>query len=221
MGRFEYNFSPKISDKMKQLTFCFLLSFISSGLCAQFSFSPIVALNYSKARASQKEFDSSPVFRYAMGVQPVYHFNEEIAAGLGLQLAMKGYKDKPGGLEIFEETRFQYIEANPFFEYRPFKFLGIIIGGSIGYNTQIEFKFDGKWHDAALQFGDRKWDIAMAGGLRYYYGNAFLNVNYAQSMVPFNELFFTDENGVSLGKLKQYHQTISFGLGYNFHLKKK
>lgn len=207
---------------MKKLAFFFLLSTLSSSLFAQFTFSPVVAGNYSKARTNRTEFTTSNAIRYTLGVQPAYHFNEKIAVGLGLQFSTKGYKDEAGMYRLTEEAKFQYLEANPFFEFRPFRFLGIVAGGNIAYLNSIEFKYGGKWQKPVKgSLFSQNWDVQIAGGLRYYLGDAYVNLLFSQSILPFEKINFTDENGTAIYTLKEYHQSISLGLGYNFHLKKK
>jgi len=207
---------------MKKTAFFFLLSILSGGLFAQLSFSPIVAANYSKATTNRTEFKTSGVLRYTLGVQPVYHFNEKMAVGLGLQLSTKGYKDDAGMYRLSEESKFQYLEANPFFEFRPFKSIGIIAGGNVAYLNSFEYKFEGEWQKPVSGKNySQKWDIQLAGGLRYYLGEAFVSLLFSQSFLPFEKIYFTDANGETTGSLKEYHQSISLGAGYNFQLKKK
>lgn len=207
---------------MKKTVFFSLLSFLSGSLFAQFTISPVVAANFSKISVNNKDFKTSPVLRYTLGVQPVYHFSEKTAVGLGVQLTTKGFKDGPGVYSLDEESKFQYVEVNPFFEYRPLKFLGVIAGGNIGHLNSYEFKYGGVWQKAKHDLiAHKKWDVEFAGGLKYYLGDAFVSLLFSQSILPILELDFTDENGNPISALKEYHQSLSLGLGYNFHLKKK
>jgi Outer membrane protein beta-barrel domain len=194
---------------------------IGASLFAQFSIAPLVAANFSKSRTTQNDFETLPVLRYVLGVQPMYHFSEKTAVGLGMHLTTKGYKGKPDIYYVAGETNYQYLEINPFFEYRPFKFLGLQLGGEIGYNTLVEFKYGGSWITPSKLYKVKKWDAGLTGGARYYSGNFFVSLLYTHGIITFDEINFTDENGLPVFKLNQYHQTLSLGVGYNFQLKKK
>lgn len=206
----------------KKTAFLTVLSLCTFTTFAQLTFSPVLAANYSKAKVNKDDFRTSRTFRYTLGVQPVYHFSEKTAIGLGIQLTTKGYKDGAGVYSLGEESQFQYLEANPFFEYRPFKFLGIIAGGNIGFLNSIQSKYGGKWQKPVNNpIFFEKWNVELNGGLRYYCGEAFVSFLFSQSILPILELYFSDENGNPISSLKQYHQSLSLGIGYNFHLKKK
>ncbi|MBI1226887.1 MAG: outer membrane beta-barrel protein [Bacteroidetes bacterium] len=207
---------------MKKLAFFLTLSLFSIRSFSQLSFSPLVAANFSKASTNKSEFSTSRVLRYTVGIQSSYHINDEISAGLGLQFSTKGYEDNAGAYRLAEAAKFQYFEANPFFEYRPIKFLGVVVGGNVAYLNSLEYKYIGEWQKPVKgHLYSENWDVQIAGGLKYYWGDAFVSLLFSQSILPFEKIFFTDANGITTSSLKEYHQSISLGVGYNLHLKKK
>lgn len=212
----------KIKISMKKTPLVLLLVGLSYHVFAQLTFSPVVAISRARAITNRSEYSTDGVFRYALGIQPVYHFDEKKAIGLGLQLTTKGHRGSTTGFTLGEEVRYQYLEANPFFEYRPVKFLGIVAGGNIAYLNSVEAKYGGKWQEPVHNFlFMEKWDLQLLGGLRYYVRDAFVGLSFSQSILPFEKLYFTDENGNPVFSLKTYYQSLSLSLGYNFHLKKK
>lgn len=207
---------------MKKTPLVLLFVGLSYHVFSQLTFSPVVAISRARAITNRNEFSTNGVFRYSLGIQPVYHFDEKKAIGLGLQLTTKGHRGSTRGITLGEEVKYQYLEANPFFEYRPVKFLGIVAGGNIAYLNSVEYKYGGKWQEPVYaSLFSEKWDLQFMGGLRYYAGDAFIGLLFSQSILPFEKLYFTDENGNPDFTLKAYHQSLSLSLGYNFHLKKK
>lgn len=208
---------------MKKLAFFLAFAFLSLRSFGQFTISPILSLNLSKIKSTNSVLDyASPVLRYALGVQPVYHFNDKMAVGIGLQVTTKGAKDGPGKPNLGVVYSFQYLEASPFFEYRPFKFLAITSGSNIGYFNSLESLYGGHWHKVGNQkLAYKKWNTELSLGLRYNHKGAFVSLQLSQSILPIVEINFTDENGNQLSSLKEYHQSLSLGVGYNFHIKKK
>lgn len=110
------------------------------------------------------------------------------------------------------------MEAMPFVEFRPVPSLGFIAGVGFGYLANESYKENGEWHEPAFELAE-KWDISAMLGARYYFNQAFLTLTFNHSMASVLDYMYIDTASEVAGKT--YNQVLMFGVGYNFHLKKK
>ncbi len=207
---------------MKKIAFYLFALCASFSLHAQFTISPtaggsLTTVNYN----FPEEFKTQIVYRYFAGVQSSYSFSEKFSTGIGLQYATKGYETDAANPIWNSEAKFKYLEIMPFVEYRIFRPIGLIAGGSIG------LLLDEKYKSAQTDWGSpiidtvNPLDISGSIGFKVYLHEIFVSLIYNNSLVSTSSIHYTDEQGVEVGVGKQYNQSLSIGVGYNFHLKSK
>lgn len=206
---------------MKIITLSTLLFAISFSLNAQFAIAPIAGLNISDLKTvNTAVFETSPVMRHYVGIQPRWAFSEKFNAGMGLQYATKGFIY--GAINSKYETAWktQYIDFMPFAEYKPLSTLGLYAGGYFGLLLDEKFNSDNKWTTPKYGYVDNT-DVGGIIGVRLYAKNAFFNLSYSRSIVPVSETNYTDESGETIENVKQFNQALSLGAGYYFQFEKK
>lgn len=206
---------------MKKMMVCASLLFLSFGLYAQWSIAPNVGYSLSTSKINYDYwFDYKYTPRISAGVQTQYGFSGKFVMGLGLQYTAKGFRTRGADGGILE-MRLDYIEAIPTVEYKPFDFMGIVLGPSIGYLMDVDYKEDSsKWTDPFTNFYN-DMELGAMAGLKFYWKDLFLNLTFNRSLLTVTNINFTDENGNTIKTGKEFNQSFRLGVGYNIHLRKK
>ncbi|MBK8563159.1 MAG: outer membrane beta-barrel protein [Saprospiraceae bacterium] len=207
---------------MKKSMISASLLFLSIGLLAQWTIAPNMGLGFSTSQFDDgdKKFQDDYVTRVFAGMQVGYGFSKRFGIGLAAQYAGKGYKAKVVN-SMPLEFKYDYIEVIPFAEYKPFPFMGVVLGPSIGFLRGFSVKLNNipiKNIDPNL-IEDK--EIGAVAGLKFYWKDLFLNLTFNRSIQPVAEFTYTDENGNNAGTGKEFNQSFRLGVGYNFHLKEK
>jgi Outer membrane protein beta-barrel domain len=212
--------SPKIKFSMKKTMISASLLFLAFGLFAQLTIAPNIGMSMSTSKFSFGNSDNEDYApRLFAGVQAGYGFSEKFGLGLGFQYAGKGYKYRDISSTPLE-FKYEYYEAIAFAEYKPFHFMGVVLGPSVGFLKDITFVQNGTPINANFNFIDDK-EFGVMAGLKFYWKDVFLNLTFNRSILPIAEYNLTDENGAPAGIGKEFNQSFRLGVGYNFHLKKK
>ncbi|MCC6726253.1 MAG: outer membrane beta-barrel protein [Saprospiraceae bacterium] len=206
---------------MKKTMISASLLFLAFGLFAQWSIAPTAGYSLSTSKINYDYFfDYKYAPRFFAGLQSQYSFSEKFMVGLGLQYTAKGFRTRGTAGGILE-WKLDYLEAIPSFEYKPFDFMGIVLGPSIGYLMDVDYKEAGdKWTDP---FGDtyKGMELGAMAGLKFYWQDLYLNLTFNRSLSNITNIKFTDENGNTIKNGKEFNQSFRLGLGYNFQLKEK
>ena len=207
---------------MKKLAFFLIALSATVSLHAQFTISPTAGGSLATVHYNfPEEFKTQPVYRYFAGIQSSYSFSEKFSTGIGLQYATKGYETDAANPVWNSEAKFKYLEIMPFAEYKILRPVGLIAGGSIGLLLDEKYKgANGGWNSPIIDIANPV-DISGTVGLKFYLNELFLSLMFNRSLVSASDLNYTDENGEPIGNAKQFNQSLSLGVGYNFHLKKK
>lgn len=207
---------------MKKTVFSIFGLFLSVALSAQFQIAPIGGLNLSSVRTVEAQnLKTGNSKGYYLGVQPSFAFSEKFSLGMGLQYATKGVDWGYTDSEELMGWRTSYVEAIPQVEFRLIPVLGVFAGGSIGYLIDEKVIVDGKKGTPVIDLAE-KTDLGATVGFRFYTKQVFINLAVCHSIRPISEINFTNENGEPIdGAGKQYNQTVSLGVGYNFQFSKK
>jgi hypothetical protein len=194
------------------------LIFLSIGLFAQWYIAPNMGLSISTSRF---DFGDSKYMNYVprvfAGVQVGYGFSERFGVGLVSQYAGKGYKTE-GVNSIPLELKYDYIEVNPFAEYKPFPFMGVVMGPSFGFLRGFSVKLNGDPVNGIDPNLLKDKDVGVVAGLKFYWKDLFMNFTFNRSILAVSETKFTDENGNTIGTGKEFNQSFRLGVGYNFQL---
>jgi len=206
---------------MKKLVFCLFALTVVISLSAQVAVSPILGVSINNVKHTFPEnFNTKSVLRHFMGVQGSFGFSEKFSVGLGLQYATKGYESNTNSIWR-TEALFKYLEFMPYTEYKPIRFVGIMAGAGVGLLLDEKYRAsNGPWNSSGFNLL-KPVDISGTVGLRFYLSKLFLGLMFNRSVASSSDINYTDENGNPIGNAKEYHQSLSLGVGYNFHLKKK
>ncbi len=202
---------------MKKTIFSAAIFLTSIGVYAQLFIAPTVGYSQANSEITYPTFtEPASVNRFTAGVQLQKKLSEKFRLGLTLQYAGKGFKTR-GADGAFNHWRYDYLELIPSVEYKPFAFMGIYAGPSIGYLFDLDFKNYDKW---AEPFGTPIEATELAGevGIKLYWKAVFLNFSYNRSLLSISAINFTDENGSKIEDAKEFNKSIRLGVGYNFQL---
>lgn len=196
--------------------FAFLL--VHNLLHAQFGLGVSAGLNAGKSIYVNRPWKTSPTLNYFAEIRPVYHFSSRWSAGLGLQFSQKGHVTAPNGI-IPADLRLRLIDLIPAVEFRVTDYLGIYGGMNVGFKLSEEWKFNDQWQKPVFEALNQA-DFGAVAGVRLYYGNFCFSAHYNRSLVSFDDITYTDENGNDIEGTKMLLENVQAGVGYVFGKRK-
>lgn len=203
---------------MKKNIFIAVLILSSIRAASQWTLAPNIGLGMSTSKFDFGDTKNQDyVTRVFAGIQAGYGFSKRFGIGLTAQYAGKGYKTE-GANSIPLEFKYDYIEVIPYAEYKPFPFMGVVLGPSIGLLREVTVTINDdpvKNIDPNLIEDE---EIGAVAGLKFYWKDIFLNLTFNRSILPVSEWTYTDENGNPIGTGKEFNQSFRLGVGYNFQL---
>lgn len=200
---------------MKKILFLFFaFSLVHTLLHAQFGLGVSGGLNAGKSIYVNRPWKTSPALNYFAEIRPVYHFSPRWSAGLGLQFSQKGHVPAPRGITP-ADLRLGLIDLLPAVEFRVVDYLGIYGGMNVGFKLSEEWKFDGQWLKPVFETLNQT-DFGALIGVRLYYRNFCFSAHYNRSLVSFDNITYTDENGNAVEGTKMLLENAQVGIGYVF-----
>lgn len=203
----------------KILPLFFAFFFVHNLLHAQFDLGIGGGLNAGKSIYVNQPWKTSPALNYFAEIRPVYHFSPRWSAGLGVQFSQKGHVPAPSGITP-ADLRLRLIDLLPAVEFRVVDYLGVFGGMNAGFKLSEEWKLNGQWLKPVFETLNQV-DFGALIGVRLYYKNFCFSAHYNHSLVSFDDITYTDENGDKIEGTKMLLENAQAGVGYVFGKRKE
>ena len=203
---------------MKNASFTILIFLCFSTVCSsQFSLTPSVGLNVSKAVYTNANVISEPISSYFIELRPSYRIDDKWHLNMGVQYSNKGFRFDSRNNNPAFPIEFAYLDIMPSVEYSFTKYLSAYAGVNVGF--LLAEKINSVKN--STPFFSNKRDMGALLGLRGHYQNWVVSAHFNRSIWSVSEFLKTDINGADAGTFNQFNQNIQVGIGYLIDFKKK
>ena len=202
---------------MKNASFTILIFLCFATICSsQFSLTPSVGLNVSKAVYTDDIIISEPISSYFVELRPSYRIDDNWHLNLGVQYSNKGFRFDSRINNLARRVELAYLDILPSAEYTFSRYLSAYAGLNVGFlMTEKITPF------ISLPSLVNNRDMGALLGVRGHYQNWVVSAHFNRSIWTVSEFLKTDINGKDDGSFNQFNQNIQVGIGYLIDFKKE
>ncbi len=165
----------------------------------------------------QLDFDERYQAGYHFGVIGILALNEKWAIRPELLYSLKGLTPNPND---GDRINLHYLCLPVLASYSLLPMFQLEAGLETAYLLSARTIVEEESYDVDWIF-DKKWDIGISGGARFYFLNNFhLGARYTHGLTDIQPITFTDINGDPALEIKGKNRAFQLSFGYHFSLKK-
>lgn len=206
--------------KTRIFTFILMSGLFIVQVAAQFSIAPNSGINIAnntiKNNITVERNPVNTIYGF-IGFTVKYKLNQRISILNTIEYSQKGFKNIHNDPTYwFVNIRYHYIDILPTIEYMPTKYLGLYTGINYGIHLYEDFRQKDNCCTAYTSNTINKTDLGALIGIRIYYKEMFLNIQYDRSLINIGR-----KPNLSDGpaiEIDQRNITFQIGLGYFFKL---
>ncbi|MEL6866983.1 MAG: outer membrane beta-barrel protein [Bacteroidota bacterium] len=205
--------------KIKLIALLFTFSICSSSF-GQFNLNFSAGVNQSNCKFEKVGGDTpKSIFGYFFGFGPSLQITDKIQVQVDFQYSLKGHET---GDEInsLAAARYGYFDMIPEVEFYIKKYLTFGLGVNYGIRLNEQIKINGEdWSEPVIDTIDRT-DFGLTCKLKGYYKNLFGFARYNLGLKDISDAIAVDDNGQSIGGVRQFNRNLQIGIGYRFSFEK-